>query len=136
MLFELPLERRDERAVLPVDRADAAEQLVVVRDLAHARLWDVAPAQDVLEERHHVVHAFGAAEGDDEHGVESLAHHGRILPLTKLVYGLDERGDVLDGSFGEYAVAEVEDVPGPVRGLFENVSGARADDRRVCEEGD
>jgi hypothetical protein len=81
-LLKLSFERGDELSVLFVDWTDAAEHLVVVRDLAHARFGDVATAQDVREEGHHLVHAFGAAEGDDEQRVESLIHQRNSLPLT------------------------------------------------------
>ena len=67
---ELGLERGDQLAVLAVDRADAAEELVVVRHLLEPLARDVAPARDVLEERDDVVRPFGPAERDDEQRVE------------------------------------------------------------------
>ena len=75
VLGELPLDRRDQLAVLGVDRADAAEQVVVLRDLEQPLARDAASARHVLEERQHVVRALRPAERDDEQGVE--------LPLRK-----------------------------------------------------
>ena len=68
---ELRSESRDQRPVLGVDRADAAEERVVVRDLLEPLAGDVAPARDVLEERDHVVHPLRPAERDDEDRVEA-----------------------------------------------------------------
>ena len=67
---QLDLERCDQRAVLLVDRADAAEQLVVMRDVEQPLARDATPAGHVLEERHDVVRTFGAAERDDDDRVE------------------------------------------------------------------
>jgi hypothetical protein len=66
---ELALERVDQRAVLCVDRAHAAEALVMVGDVEEPLTRDVAAAGDVLEERHHVVRPLRPAEGDDEQRV-------------------------------------------------------------------
>ena len=67
---QLGLERGDQRAVLGVDRTDAAEQLVVVGDVEQPLARDVASARDVLEERQHVIRPFGAAERDEHDRVE------------------------------------------------------------------
>ena len=67
---QLGLERSDQRAVLLVDRADAAEQLVVVRDVEQPFARDATPARHVLEERQNVVRPFRPAERDDEDRVE------------------------------------------------------------------
>jgi hypothetical protein len=67
---QLRLERSDQRAVLLVDRADAAKQLVVVGDVEQPFARDAAPKRHVLEERHHVVRTFRPAERDDEDRVE------------------------------------------------------------------
>ncbi len=58
-----------EGAVLVVDRADPAEQEVVLSDFLEAFLGDAPPARHVLQERNHVVRALGAAEGEQEQGV-------------------------------------------------------------------
>ena len=52
------------------DRRDAAEQLVVMRDFFDALRRHASSAQDVGQERTDVVEPLGAAEGDDEDGVE------------------------------------------------------------------
>ena len=67
---ELRAERRDQCSILRVDRAHAAEALVVVRNLLEPLARDVPPAGHVLEERHHVVHPLRPAERDDEERVE------------------------------------------------------------------
>ena len=56
--------------------------------------------------------------------------------MAEFVHGLDESDDVLDGSFGQYAVAEVEDVAGAFGRPVENDFGASADDVGRCEERD
>ena len=84
---ELGLERRDQLAVLAVDRADAAEELVVVRDLLEPLARDVAAAGDVLEERHHVVHPLGPAERDDEQRVVAAVRHAPSVAPEKLGSG-------------------------------------------------
>lgn len=55
--------------VLGVDRADAAEQEVVLADLLEPLLGDAPAAGHVRQERDHVVRAFGAAEGEQQQGV-------------------------------------------------------------------
>jgi hypothetical protein len=49
---------------------DAAEPLVVMRDLFHPFGTDAASAQDVLEKRTHVGGPLRAAECHEQHGVE------------------------------------------------------------------
>lgn len=56
-------------AVLVVDGADPAEEEVVLPDFFQAFLGDAAPSRHVLQERDHVVRAFGAAEREQEQGV-------------------------------------------------------------------
>lgn len=46
------------------------EARVVVLDLLEALARDAPAARDVLEERHHLVHALRSPERDDEHGIE------------------------------------------------------------------
>ena len=75
---ELGSEGRDQRPVLRVDRADAAEVLVVLRDLLEPLARHVAAARDVLEERNHVVRSFGPAERDDEDRVEARVRELRV----------------------------------------------------------
>ena len=69
----------------PVDRADAAEALVVVRHLLEPLARDVAAARHVLEERHHVVHALGPAERDDEQRVVAAVVETRIGAVRRLL---------------------------------------------------
>ena len=70
------LKRGDQRTVLSVDRADAAEELVVVRHFLEPLARDVSPARHVFEERDHVVHPLRAAERDDEDRVEMRVGEG------------------------------------------------------------
>ena len=70
MRVELDAQRCDQRAVLRVDRADAVELRVVLRDLLEPLARDVAAARHVLEERDHVVDPLRPAERDDDDGVE------------------------------------------------------------------
>lgn len=74
----------DQGAVLAVDGTDPAEPEVVLPDFFQAFLRDAAPARDVLQERDHVVRAFGATEGEQEQGVVrggiERVWHVSILP--------------------------------------------------------
>ena len=69
MLGEVLAQRVQQRAVLRVDRADPAEQEVVLPDLLEPLPGDAAAARDVLQERDDVVRALGAAEGEQQQGV-------------------------------------------------------------------
>ena len=91
VLAQLGLERRDQLAVLAVDRADAAEALVVVRHLLEPLARDVAAARHVLEERHHVVHALRAAERDDEQRVVAAVVETRIGAVGRLLERVHRR---------------------------------------------
>ena len=66
---------------MPVDRAHAAEVLVVRGHLPQALRRHVLPAQDVLEERQHLVLPLGATEGDHEQRVVVARHGGHPTPL-------------------------------------------------------
>ena len=78
MLGELFLEGGDQLSALLVDRAHPAEKLVMLRDLEHPLARHVLAPQHVLEERHHVVGAFGPAERDDEQGVVGMIGSRRV----------------------------------------------------------
>lgn len=69
VLREVLAQRVQQLAVLPVDRADAAEAEVVLPDLLEALARDAAPARDVLQERHDVFGPLGTAEGQQQEGV-------------------------------------------------------------------
>ena len=56
------------------DRRDAAERLVVMRDLLDAAGRDAAAAQDVLEEGTDVGRRLRTAEGNHQHGIEGMGH--------------------------------------------------------------
>ena len=56
---QLALERRDQLPVLLVDRADAAEVLVVLGDFEHPLARHVLAAEHVFEKRQHVVGPSG-----------------------------------------------------------------------------
>ena len=88
---QLGLERRDQRAVLLVERTDAGEELVVVRDLEQTLARDAASSRHVLEERKHVVHALGPAERDEQDRVERLLRQGRNRPVGRLLPLVDRR---------------------------------------------
>ncbi|MNC94008.1 hypothetical protein D3C83_107590 [compost metagenome] len=52
-----------------IDRADAAEILITLRDLRACLVADAQAAEDVVEKGHDLVRTFGTAEGDDQQGV-------------------------------------------------------------------
>ncbi len=59
----------EQRPVLAVDRADSAEEEVVLADFLQPLLGDSPATGDVREERNHVVRSFGASEGEQQQGV-------------------------------------------------------------------
>ena len=64
---ELGLQCRLQHAILLVDRADAAEVSVVVRDLLETLIGDATPSRHVAQERDDVVLPLGASEpGEDD----------------------------------------------------------------------
>ena len=66
---EFAFKRGNQAAVLFVDRADAAEEFVVMRDLFHSFTRDILPAQNVFEKRHHFIHRFRPAERENKNSV-------------------------------------------------------------------
>jgi hypothetical protein len=66
---EVLAEGVEQGTVLAVDRADPAEQEVVLAHFLQPFLGDASPPRHVLQERNHVVRAFGAAEREQEQGV-------------------------------------------------------------------
>ncbi len=66
MAVEFGAERLDQVANLVVDRAPAAEVVVVFGDFEESLPGHVSTFGDVLKERHHVVGLLGTAEADDE----------------------------------------------------------------------
>ena len=79
---QLGIERGDERTVVRVDRAHAAERVVLPGHDAEPILRHVPATRDVLEEREDVVGALGAAERDDHDGVVHRAHRSRARGRT------------------------------------------------------
>src|SRR5882724_3123245 len=66
MLRQFFLQRCDQLPVVIVDRNLAAELVVVFGDLQHTIAGDVFPAQNVLQEGHHVVSLFRTTERRDQ----------------------------------------------------------------------
>ena len=64
-------DRAEHLAALGVDRAHAADGVVVLGHLGQALRRDAAAAGDVLQERQHVVGSLGAAEGQQQERVVS-----------------------------------------------------------------
>ena len=55
--------------ILLVDRALAAEMMVVLGDFQHPLARHVSAAEHVLQERHHVIGAVGTAERHEQHRI-------------------------------------------------------------------
>ena len=68
-LVERRPQRLQQRPVLVVDRAAAAERVVVLADLLQPLVRDPAAAGHVLQEGQHVVGLLGATEGEQQDGV-------------------------------------------------------------------
>ena len=62
-------QRGDQRPVLIVDRALAAEVVIVLGDLQHSLARNVLSAQHVLKERNHIVRPFRTSERDNQQSV-------------------------------------------------------------------
>src|SRR5580704_12350871 len=59
---QFQFERGDQFAVVIVDRALAAEMIIMLRDGQHPLARYIAPAQDILKKRYDVVRLFGPSE--------------------------------------------------------------------------
>ena len=66
---ELRPQRGDQVADLSIDRADAAEMVVVLGDLQKSLAGDVSAPRDVFQERQHIFAALGPAKTDDENRI-------------------------------------------------------------------
>ena len=75
MPIELPAQRGDQIAVLPVDRADAAELIVMRSDFQDPLAGHPATAQDIFEERQDVARTFRAAKGNDDNRIVIVIHN-------------------------------------------------------------
>ena len=82
---EVLAQRREERAVLVVDRRAAAEQEVVLADLLQPLARDPPAAGHVLQERHDVLGPLGAAERHEQQCVvrRDVGNHGLIVLSDK-----------------------------------------------------
>ena len=89
VLGEVLAQRVQQFPVLGVDGADAAEQEVVLPHLLEPLAGDAAATGDVLQERDHVVGAFGAAEGQQQQGVigAGIALFGHAIDPATLPTG-------------------------------------------------
>ena len=61
------------------ERRYPTEQLVVMRDFLDPSRRHSAPAQNILQERPHVVWTLGPAKRNQEHGIERAATHTGIV---------------------------------------------------------
>lgn len=54
---------------LLIDRADATEVSIVIRYLQHAFLRDILSAENVFQERYHIIHPFRPPEGNQKNRI-------------------------------------------------------------------
>jgi hypothetical protein len=81
-------ESRDERPIVIVNRAAAAEVIVVFRYFQHPLARDVPSAQDIFEKRDYVFVLLRTPEGDHKQSV--IAGHIPILVCaSQMLYSLD-----------------------------------------------
>ncbi len=66
VLGEFVFERGDQFPRLLVDGALAVEMVVVLGDGQHAFARNISSAQNIFEERNHLVRRFRTAEGDNK----------------------------------------------------------------------
>src|SRR4051812_46376531 len=69
VFFQLHFESSDQRSVLSIDRAHAAEMVVMLRHREQALSRYVSATQYIFQERNDIVPAFWPAERDDQHGI-------------------------------------------------------------------
>ena len=86
----MPFKRRDELAGVRVDGADAAEAMIALGDSCLHGGRHAQAGQDVVEEGHDVVGAFGTAEGDYQDGVVVAGGvieetHFKLVPIGDAV---------------------------------------------------
>ena len=79
MARQLALQPSDQRAVLIVDRALAAEVIVVLRDRQHPFARNIAPAQHILKKWNDVVRLFRSSERKHQDGVIRGLDHSYLL---------------------------------------------------------
>ena len=79
MLRQFAFESCNQFTGLLVDRTLAAEMVVMFGDRQHALPRNIPPAQNVFQERNHILRALGPAEGDNQNRV--VIHSSR-LPLN------------------------------------------------------
>ena len=66
---EFLAESGDKMTILRIDRAHAAEVLIVFRDFQDAALGDIPATQDIFQEGKHILRPFGTSKGDNEQGI-------------------------------------------------------------------
>ena len=64
----------EQGEILPVDRTASTEVVIVFRHLQHPLPGDIPAAEDVFQERHHVIGAIGAAERNQKNRVVEACH--------------------------------------------------------------
>ena len=74
VLPQLRFEGRNQRADLRVDRADAAEMVVVFGDFQHSLARHIAPAEHILQKRHDVIGTFRTAECHNQNRIVICRH--------------------------------------------------------------
>ena len=80
---QLELQIADEGPILLVDRALAAEMIIMLGDREHPLPGDVLAPQDVFQERDDLFRLFRSAERDDQYGIvrrPGNACHERVTP--------------------------------------------------------
>ncbi len=85
--FQFALDRRNQLAVLFVDRANAIEVVVVFCDLQHAFSRDRFSAEHIFEERDHIFVAFGPSERYQQQRIVSDVRHGQRTSLDSISAG-------------------------------------------------
>src|SRR5690606_2696247 len=80
-------QRGEQAAALLVDGRDATEVPVVLRHGREPLFGHVTAAYDVAQERHYVVRAFRAAEGDQDYRVVPHERHLTVLAARHTLAG-------------------------------------------------
>ena len=83
MPVELGSQGGDQVADLGIDRAHAAEMVVMLGDLQEPLTRDIPAPRHVFQERHHVFPALGTAETDDQDRIIDGMTDFRRLRLRK-----------------------------------------------------
>src|SRR4030095_16122533 len=116
-----------------IERGLAADGFVVMSHFFQTFGRDGNAFRDARKERADLFGSSRTAESDQKHRIVAQTHC-RCLPRTQLMDCFDHGDDILDGSFGQNSMAQVEYMTGPAAGTCETFSDSSTDFLRRSKE--